>query len=249
VFVVAAATDNNPDRIPGLHLWLVANPYVTQGAGWSDIRGNGRFGTFAGFSGGVYASYNGDYFIHFDNDNVNNGFYIWMVLDEVSAQLSNLSASREATIMTVTRNSGHFWDNETLCGFWNFSPISLNTHHPYQNNEIYETFGTSVRKGPWTPPISIPGTWHIYSVSSKDGKHVGWLNGNQIGYNETNSFAVPVSCTIGKSSGTALSGYPYVYTGDFAEILIYDKYLSDYERADVESYLRNKYKSNFLSYL
>jgi hypothetical protein len=124
-------------------------------------------------------------------------------------------------------------------------------HYFYANN-LYNEFGANVRKA-WTPSNpttalegggTVSGTpvdlreWNVFHTYSATNDWKSGFNG-KVQYTSTNSvvnFTMAASnVTIGKGSGAES------YTGEIGEVILYDRKLTDAERAKVLSYLGIKY--------
>jgi PKD repeat protein len=83
------------------------------------------------------------------------------------------------------------------------------------------------------------GTWYKMTSRYSSGSHQAWLNGTYLGSNaKTDSnFNLLGVFTVGNNGPTPSQGF----YGDIGEILIYDRALSDTERANVETYLLSKW--------
>ena len=88
-------------------------------------------------------------------------------------------------------------------------------------------------------PIQTANTYQVYEASHDSGSHTtyGYMNGALQGQ---------VGCTLNTANTQLVigqCGYGYL-DGDLAEVLIYNRYLSDSERQTVESYLNSKWNLN-----
>jgi len=59
---------------------------------------------------------------------------------------------------------------EARSGLWKFGndPTTKNTHYPYTDSNVYEEFGSTVRKNTGNPTPSLA-DWRLYCVEAKDG--------------------------------------------------------------------------------
>lgn len=115
------------------------------------------------------------------------------------------------------------------------------SHLPYLDGNIYDTFGTTVRKTVGNPTQSLA-NWCIYTVTSAANNWKAHLNGTQIYATATNSTEFSVTPRIGESGYNATGTIPdYFYDGDIGEIILYADAKSDIDRAKVIAYLGTKW--------
>jgi hypothetical protein len=116
---------------------------------------------------------------------------------------------------------------------WGSSTGSVG-HWPYSDGTIYETFGSTGRHTVGNPSPSLT-SWRTYNVRSATNAYSAHLDGLQIYSSGSN--------TVGFYNGTHLIGYNRVqyFVGHIAEIIFYNRVLTDSERETVYDYLESKY--------
>jgi chitodextrinase len=123
----------------------------------------------------------------------------------------------------------------TQKGLWTLGPNAF-SNYPYAGGEVTDNFGTSYAN--WFTPLQRLSYYNVYNVVSSPSEWTSRLNGS---INFTRPDNTPQFNTSGLSS-LGVSGNPASYfAGNIAEILIYNRALSQAERDTVERYLENKY--------
>jgi len=141
------------------------------------------------------------------------------------------AAAGEAFV--VVRRSGT-GDN---VGLWGFG-LSHGNRFPEGNGEIFDDFGTNA----WVGTGPAPGGLTEFNVYNVGGDASAWFlnfggsskyrrSGNTVGFREH-----PI---IGRGDG--FDGPGPGFDGDIVEVIIYDRVLSDADRATVNGYLESKY--------
>ena len=112
------------------------------------------------------------------------------------------------------------------------------TVYPYNaDGMIYERFGTTVRKTTGKPAQPLD-RFHLYNVLSRDGEFTNRLNGVLNYTTSSNTYGFATAPTLGGFPGS----YANYFDGDIAELIIYDRALSQTERDAVGTYLNQKYQ-------
>jgi alpha-tubulin suppressor-like RCC1 family protein len=118
-------------------------------------------------------------------------------------------------------------------GLWNWANLApAYEAYPGSDNSIGDNFGSTVSRYPGKAPTNL-GEFHIYNVSSKAAEWQARVNGITFYRSTTNTVSFTTVPTIGATT--------YGFNGDIAEILVYDRVLTDPERAAVGGYLAKKY--------
>jgi len=107
------------------------------------------------------------------------------------------------------------------------------TVYPYSSGILADDFGSTVGYQIGVPPANIS-NFHLYNVSAATGSWTCRMDGGVVYTQSTNTVFFPTSANLGK-------GQNNTWTGDVAEILIYDHILTAAQRATVSSYLAAKY--------
>ncbi len=106
----------------------------------------------------------------------------------------------------------------------------------YYSGSRYDDFGSDNGSSFSTPPASALTQFHYYNVSMSGGLWVERLNGLERQRRTGQNFAFRSDPLIGKRQG-----YSQYLKGDIAEILVYDRALTDAERQSANRYLTAKY--------
>lgn len=221
-----------PTDIAGCKLWLDASQIVGLSDGdpvatWTNL-GTGGSGNDAvqGTSGnrGTYQTNEFNSSLPVVRLDGSDDFYL----------VGDFSSLTAATVFIVQKRGGGDGDSGKA-GLWDFSASDdPKTYYTFGGN-IYDTFGTTVRKDGIAPGTSIV-VPHLYSVVSQSGEWTARINGAQIHTTATNAVTFQNACYIGRRGG---GGDPY--DGDIAEVIIYDSALGTTDRQAVEAYLTAKY--------
>ncbi len=110
------------------------------------------------------------------------------------------------------------------------------TYYPASDGAIYDRFGSTARKSTGRPAQDLNVT-HLYNVSSQDGEWTSRLNGALHYTTSANAYYFPPNALLGASNHY----YGGAFGGEIAEVIIYDRKLSDQERERVQYYLAAKY--------
>jgi hypothetical protein len=122
-------------------------------------------------------------------------------------------------------------------GLWNLGDAGTSDcHFPYIDGVIYDSFGTTARKTTVNPTPSLSAAFHIYSVYSASADWANSLDGVSLFSTGTNTVSFSAVATL----GTSLSIGRFL-DGDIAEFILYDHKLSTGDRADVMTYLQDKF--------
>ena len=108
------------------------------------------------------------------------------------------------------------------------------SYYPYIDGVIYENFGSTVRYTVGNPSQPLD-AYHIFNVSSQTGDWEARINGILQYQTLVNTVYFPSSPVLGHNS---LYG---AFSGDIAEIIIYDRVLDASDRETIEKYLAGKY--------
>ena len=142
----------------------------------------------------------------------------------------------------ANRNSnGGSSRSESAAIFWDESaPWGTTYLSPYQTNVQFRFATTQVNNWPfYTRPTNVAGDYTITTAIHNGGVDSLYLKGNLVMRQEGK---LPV-LNGSVSTGFLGRGYNNTYfDGDIAEVLIYDRALTDAERIAVTQYLEDKYK-------
>lgn len=221
----------SPASISGLTLWLKAHAITGLNDGdpvatWTDLSGNGNNATQAvGANRPKYKTniVNALPVVRFERDDSSNlGF---------ADVFSSLTAAEIFVAVKINTDPPVAFAD----ALWYFGSTASDSHYPFTDGNIYEDFGTSVRKTVGNPGQSLA-IWAIYNITSISGEFTTRLSGTQIFTTATNTVGFTTTAAIGKSIGGA--GF---LDGDIAEIIMYNAKLSSGDRTLVKTYLASKY--------
>ena len=227
-------TAGGPPTVPmtGLKLWLKSDLGVLHDTNgevrlWADQSGNNFDATLRGTTNQphfVTGVLNGEPVVHFDG--TGTGFVLPNDL---------LNGFTAGEILVVLRSADPL--NHSTHGLWNFNDAGNEFYLHGGDNGLYETFGTRNRYGPITPPVPL-NQFNLYNVSAAPGEWTLRYDGEMATRYGTNT----ADFSAGGSSfslGSNLWGYPF--SGDIAELLLFDHVLADSDRFRIETYLNDKY--------
>jgi len=119
-------------------------------------------------------------------------------------------------------------------GFWFYgSQAGVDNHVPYADGNIYDGWGTSVRKTVGNPASSMASKF-LYNISTASGAWTVRLNGTQIYTTASNTVGWRTSPLLGKSDGS------FFYKGKFGSILILN-IVTTTQRTLINAYFNTKY--------
>ncbi len=214
-----------PGGISGLQLRLQGDAGIVATGGsvsqWTDQSGHNNQATqpTAGAQPLVVAgALNGRAVVRFD---ASKGQYL---------QMSDFMSSATAGEIVVVLKSGVAATGVNN-GLMRFG--SSDDWYPYGSGNLYGSFGSGqYLEGVPAAPLN---QFNIYAMSSQAGSWQSWVDGVPFFSSSTNT----VGFTTAPALGVNNSGY--YFTGDIAEVLVYNRALSDAERASVRAYLTQKY--------
>jgi hypothetical protein len=214
VLPTGTAVANFPTN--GMKLWLMADGAWESPAGyWPDYSGNGndawQNGPIAQKPTVTPAALNGKPVVHFTTSQ--------------NLTLPNLMVGATAgEIIAVVRNTNTKVDN----GLWSFGTAAGDSYVFADNGNIYGSFGSTSQYREGIPTQDVT-QFHVLEESSQTGLWQSWMDGIPLFSNSSNVVAFNSAPTIGNLSG------------DIAEIIVYNRSLSDAERQAVQAYLNTKY--------
>ena len=115
------------------------------------------------------------------------------------------------------------WDGDTS-GHPFVTNDAANSHYPFSDGIIYDTFGTTVRKTVGDPAPALTNA-HIYIAISAASDWRSYLNGTLLFSTATNAVSFDVIPRIGESSadGPAVGVNDYYLNGWLAALFVYDR--------------------------
>lgn len=225
--VVSKATLFSPSSLSGLVEWLKADAITGLAdndpiSTWTASAGNNA--TAAGTARPTYQTneLNSLPIVRFDG--VNDAFAF--------GNFSALTAGEVFIVIKVdndpTTGSG------VRSGLWTIGTDAGSiTLYPYDDGNIYDGFGTTVRKTVGNPTPSLA-SWRVYNVFSAANDWGANLDGSSLFTTATNTVGFSASCVLGAQSVAFLDG-------DVAEFIMYNRKLTAPERASVLGYLQGKF--------
>lgn len=225
----SAFTSSNGQAIPmaNLKLWLRADS-GTAGAGtnrflnrWLDQSGNGNHAsqsTLAYAPLWVANATNGRPAVRFDGVN-----------DSLSIPNALNGATNTEVFVMLKVAARYPTAGKAL---WRFGNSSSYTYYPDTGAAIKDDFASSTLHtlGVPTQPLD---QFHIYNAVSAAGLWQARINGVLLKNDTNNVFSVPSTLTLGSS-------YSY-FAGDVAEVLVFNRQLTDGERLATQMFLAGKY--------
>ena len=109
------------------------------------------------------------------------------------------------------------------------------SQYPASDGSIQETFGTRTIKNVGVPPAPLT-QFNLYNVSSKTNEFVVRLNGIDQYATNNNTVFFPSNPALGAGSYSL-----HRFGGDIAEMLVFNRVLTQAERERVQAYLGSKY--------
>ncbi len=215
-----------PAKLPGLRILLQADVGVTADASgkvsvWQDQSGRGN-------NAAQLSSSNQPVLVA----NALNGRPVVRFTQASSQRLSLpnvMSAATAGDAFVVVKASGY--NDGKARGLWTFGASgSVYTHN---EGTLYDDFGTNSLVPMGLPPTAL-NVFNLYNVTGTASKWVNRFNGAIYAQRYVNT----VSFNSGPTIGLGLGLY---FDGDIAEVLIYDRALTDQERDAIGNYLATKY--------
>jgi hypothetical protein len=215
-----------------MELWLRADAGLlggTQVTGWLDQSGNDNDAVQLDSASQpqlVSGDLNGQPAVRFDGN-----------ADSLS--LPNFMAGQAAGEIFVVLKAAN-----TGLSTGNSKPYSLGgaqgpyngTDYTAQDSLLYDDFGSSATFEIGQPKLGLDG-WRVYNVSSSGTGWAARQDGIVLYSTPDNTVSFPTGASLALGQGA--DGSPWA--GDIAEVIVYNRALSNSERATVEGYLANKY--------
>jgi len=209
-----------------LRLWLRADaPMIREGPGqkveyWFDQSGNTNDGyqtTASKQSSWVDNAINGRPIIRFDGSGDDFGFF---------TPVLSATTQAEAFVVLKANATGH--------PLWYFGVNSSSIYNA-ADGSITEGFGSTSGQNIGVPsqPLS---QYHLYNVAAATNLWVARINGQLQYQNNVNTYPVQ-----GLDIGWGGFGGAGFFSGDIAEVLIFNRVLNNSERASVLAYINRKY--------
>ena len=238
----AASSETNATKVTftawdvptnGLQLWLKADAGISNQAGggvcsWADASGHACAATQTTTGNQptlVTNAANAHPVVRFDGNND------YLCLPGV---LSNASAGEIFAVVKadLTHGQGGLWH-------WGTSPEY--SYYPLANNLfIYEDFGVPVRQTVGTSPLALD-QFRVYNVASQTNEWTVRLDGVALDRVGTSAVGFVPNPLLGNSKPPQSQAAANPFAGDVAEMLVFNRVLSEPERKTVGSYLNGRY--------
>jgi hypothetical protein len=148
----------------------------------------------------------------------------------------NMSALTAGTVFLLVKIDADPPPGDLQSGLWNMGSTDGDHHFPYTDGNVYDGWGSTVRKSTGNPTLSISSAFRLYCVSSSSGDWTSWFDGTQHFTTATNTVSFPATPTFGRSFSTN-----WYLDGDVAELFIFDSALSTGDRQLMEAYIIDKW--------
>lgn len=146
--------------------------------------------------------------------------------------LPNLTGLSQGEIFSVLR-ANNDPPTATNSGLWTLG--TSNSHYPWTNGNMYEGFGTTVRRDNLlVGPLAQP---RVYNVRSLPGLWTSRLDGSTLFSTATNSVIFPAVSRLGISADPS-----FRFDGFMGEVVLFNQALNDAQRIIVDNYLAAKFK-------
>lgn len=216
-------------------VWLNGSSVVKDGSNyvsqWNDLSNNNNAVQVAGTSQPLYVADGGAEFnnypvIYFDGT---NDYFNGTLINNINNSSITVFAVANGLSKPINQcEDGIFSINTSIVGFWFQRGTSTNSLVIYNNNQ-------SVRGANELPLTGF--TAKILSgIKIINTRTTLYVNGNPIASSTNatlNASFTNTNYVIGKTG--------FYYKGYFAELIVFDKQLTEAERINVENYLNNKY--------
>jgi hypothetical protein len=237
------STTNPPSgggpSLTGLKMWLKADAGVSKNgnyvARWSDQSGNGVNAGQADASRQplfVASAVNGMPALQFDGANDFMDFTLPLNgLSEMTIVVVNSSRSELDGSMYGSYRSSLYWGDQRNTGV---SAVYLTPLSP----EAQFRFGGSTAYGKHVRPAKLGTKWSATTAVKQSGNERLYVNGTQV----LSVSGKPATVSGVPSLGNLGRGFNAVgYIGQIAEVLVYNRALSETELQDLNAYLKSKY--------
>ena len=215
---------SSPTNLPGLQLWIEAGKVAlgtggTNLAWWPDQSGLGHHGSNilnpAFLPAWVTNAVNGRPVVRFDGVNDFLSFTKFM------------TGTLAGEVMVVLRSSASPGSERSL---WRFG--AFGTSYPNAAGQVWDGFGSSSSRNLGVPPVALTNA-HLFNVSAASGFWQARFNGQAVFASTNNTVTFGNEHIIGLGS--------YYFSGDIAEVLMFNRVLTGVERGEVEAYLNERY--------
>ncbi len=155
--------------------------------------------------------------------------------------LGDLSALTEGEVFVVTKATFDPPPSAGLGSLWHLG-AAQNTLYPFTDGNLYESFGSTVRRDNilLPPNVTVPRIYNVISAANywearMDG--AGGIGGGPLAVLTTNSVLFPTAPRLG--SNAIGDGF---FSGAISEVFLFSTRLNIAERIIVENYLSSRYR-------
>nr|HPN67518.1 LamG domain-containing protein [bacterium] len=250
---------NQPNSISGLAMWLKADSITGLNdndtvSNWPDSSGNNRYAAQSTSSyQPIYKTnvLNGQPVIRFDGADD-----ALPIMDSNPQSMTSISMFMVHQINSGATSSSYYplilgGDGNTTGQYLGFETQNSYSGSSADIVDVFGGYGNDARAT--LKNEAAFGSWKMWSTVSQNTvfNTKMYVNGTPATMSSTGTdqnLSVKISTAAGDNwgniGGTHYSVSPSFYKGDIAEVLIYNRALSDTERRTVEQYLANKYNLN-----
>lgn len=223
----------SPDQLTDLSAWWKEDGIQVSGSdvtGWLDSSGNGRnlnpLGAFPQLNAG---SLNGFDVIDFSSPDGTIG----TPLNHGNDLLGGIAAT---TFIVAFKSS--FWNE---AGIYTARTNFQANHHPFSDNAVYDANFSTARKSCGAQVVAIADNWRIFSIRSGPADYRMEIDGIAQFSTVTNTYSQGQDFLLGAGAFDGATDTAYAMQGSIAEVIVYNRFLSDVERDQVINYLRTRF--------
>lgn len=228
---LAADADQLPYHVSGLRMFLKADTGIT-------IDGNGRVTQWADQSGlGNHATQTSGSAPTLAANAINGRPVVRFASQYLQLPATFMASAGAGEAFVVARNSApagtasSLWQMSSYYQTWMGDYYNV-THYPNGAGRIIEKFGSTSLRDIGLPYVSLSNP-HLYNVLSGPNRWEARLNGHLQYAAGSNGVDFSSTAWLGRGQNTMI--------GDIAEVLVFDRILSDDERDVVAAYLTSRY--------
>jgi len=222
-----------PHSIAGLQLWLKADAIIgltnTAAIGtWPDISGLNNDATQSDTNFQpiyVTSGVNGYPAVRFGFGGTSNAFFL-------PTTLLNGSTGAEAfVVLKVATNA-----LSAPRSLWDMGGNAYE-YYPFTDGTIQENFGINSQINfNLGVPLQPLTQYHVYQVTAQTNDWGAWIDGQLLHHTTVNDYNFSATPMLGE-----FSAFSTFFDGDIAEVLIFSRPLTTFERTTVNEYLNGKY--------
>jgi hypothetical protein len=222
-----------PATPAGLQAWYKDTGIVDDGSTvqqWSDSSGNGNHLLPIGTEPGISI------------DNLNHHNVVLFSTSDGSTGTplhkgSALMSGSAATMVIVAYKDSNWGEG----GWYTTRAIAQANHHPFSDNNVYDTFFSTARKSCGAQVVTISDNWRILIIRSQANDYRMQIGSTSQFTTATNTFALGSDFILGCGAYDG-ANQTYAFQGMVAEAVVYNAFVSDSNVANLVSY----YQSRFL---